>query len=109
MKSKQHIPPQITKKNSHQAKDTKMNIDEKGKGKEKEIMIEEGSMKKSGMSTTFWFTYHNKLINYWISDESKIELGETYSSGPARCTAPLLCTNELFGMSSWWICFNFFF
>ena len=47
MKSKQHIPPRITKKNSHQAKDTKMNIDEKGKGKEKEIMIEEGSMKRS--------------------------------------------------------------
>ena len=45
MKSKQHIPPWITKKIPHQAKDTKMVIDEKGKGKEKEKMIEEGSMK----------------------------------------------------------------
>ena len=56
-----------------------MDIDEKGNGKEKEIMIEEGSMNKSGMSTTLWFTYHNKLINYWISDKPKIELGETYN------------------------------
>ena len=52
MKSKQHIPPQITKRIPHRAKDIKMDIDEKGKGKEKEIMIEEGSMKKSGTSTT---------------------------------------------------------
>ena len=56
-----------------------MDIDEKGNGKEKEIMIEEGSMNKSGTSTTLWFTYHNKLINYWISDKPKIELGETYN------------------------------
>ena len=79
MKSKQHIPPWITKKIPHWEKDTKMDIDEKGKGREKGIMIEEGSMKKSGMSTTLWFTYHSKLINYWISDEPKIELGETYN------------------------------
>ena len=45
---------------------------------EKEIMIQ-GSMKQSGTSTTLWFTYHNKLINYWISDGPKIDLGEKYN------------------------------
>ena len=85
MKSKQHIPPWFTKKIPHWAKDTKMDIDRKGKGREKEIMIEDGSMKKSGMSTTLWFTYQNKLINYWISDEPKIELGETYNFLPDHC------------------------
>ena len=63
----------------HWTKDAKMDIDEKGKGKEKEIMIEEGSMKNSGTYTALWFTYQNKLINYQISDEPKIELGETYN------------------------------
>ena len=87
MKSEHHIPPWITKKIPHQAKDTKMDIDEKGKGKEKETMIEKGSMNKSGMSTTPWFTYHNKLINYWISDKPTMELGETYNPDhlPGRC------------------------
>ena len=36
MKSKQHIPPWITKKIPHWAKHTKMDIDEKGKGRERD-------------------------------------------------------------------------
>lgn len=53
-----------------------MEIDLKGKGKEK--VDEERSMNYSGTSTTLHIIYHNQLINVTISEEPKIELGATY-------------------------------
>ena len=60
-KSKQNSVPQITRKLPHQLvdKDAAMSIDNKGRGKDKEKVIEEWSTNTASTSTTLQIIYFN--------------------------------------------------